>query len=177
MKNLPEDAYKGQQQKLKQNLIQKAKLKKRYARVLKQEGMEATPKASLKATDVQPDNTQQEKPVPQVDVFTRFDEEDEVQNKGSKIKAENSKGRSYRQRARERKPDTSAVRAQAVRAEREQDTQQAIAERTLIEKKRSDRVDIKKRELSRTKKGQPLMKDRMQNILARLQTEAAESVQ
>ncbi|ORY82675.1 hypothetical protein BCR37DRAFT_379695 [Protomyces lactucae-debilis] len=37
-KALPADAYRGKQDRLKENLIQKAKLKKKYAKVLKEEG-------------------------------------------------------------------------------------------------------------------------------------------
>lgn len=179
LKNLPEDAYKGQQQRLKQNLIQKAKLKKNYAKILKQEA--STADQNLVQT------SEATKSAAETDViknsFTDFGNEDtpithEDHDSGEEALPNltqpepDLQHKSYRQRARERKKDPTAAKAYEIRMERDRDRQIVAAKRSQIEKKRADRVHIKKREMSRTKKGQPLMKDRMQNILDKLQSDS-----
>lgn len=166
MKNLPEDAYKGQQQRLKENLIKKAKLKKSYAKVLQQEE---------KAGNLTPAAKEAE---PEVEKKTNnsndndLDEaEDHSRDQVIPETIDTIPKKSYRQRDRERKKaDPTASKAHQIRAERDQERELLAAKKAAIEKKRGDRNDIRKREMSRTKKGQPLIKDRMKNILDKLQS-------
>lgn len=168
MKALPEDAYKGKQQRLKQTLIQKAKLKKQYARVLKQEGMTESRAPQPINGAALPDQTGHVAYIAK----TNTDATRESGNEDNEPKVTKRAAKSYRERVRARKHDYSAVKANEIKAEREQQKRNEIADAARIEKKRSERLDIKKREMSRTKKGQPLIKDRMKNILAKLQSEA-----
>lgn len=183
LKNLPEDAYKGQQQRIKQNLIQKAKLKKNYAKVLKQEASVASHVQPSKPV-AQSNESDETREVDQSDEsFTEFG------NEPTKVEAESGKRdtellsksaqsagdiqrKSYRQRARDMKKDPAAAKAFEIRMQRDRDSQLVAAKRAQIDKKRADRGNIKKREMSRTKRGQPLMKDRMKNILDKLQSDS-----
>lgn len=183
LKNLPEDAYKGQQQRIKQNLIQKAKLKKNYAKVLKQEASVASHVLPSKPV-AQSNESDEPRVVDQSDEsFTEFG------NEPTKVEAESGKSdaelppksaqsagdiqrKSYRQRARDMKKDPAAAKAFEIRMQRDRDSQLVAAKRAQIDKKRADRGNIKKREMSRTKRGQPLMKDRMKNILDKLQSDS-----
>ncbi|CCG84277.1 protein of unknown function [Taphrina deformans PYCC 5710] len=180
LKALPEDAYKGQQQKLKQNLIQKAKLKKNYARVLRQEDnlqkveneQDRGRRAHISDNEISHagSSSQKDSSVPE---FTNFREEavDEDSEKSSSPNQDQelSKDRSYRQRMKARKADPSATKVTAVRQARADDRAQLEAKRIQIDQRRQHRNSVNKRETSRTKKGQPLMKDRIKNILDKLQ--------
>lgn len=183
-KNLPEDAYKGQQQRLKQNLIQQAKLKKQYAKVLKQESVAApgdtefTHSGSLKNPTQTPPRTNGSSDARLGSgEFTNFEAESDVDvqadssSEQTRSTTDRPQPKSYRARMKARKSDTSAIKAASIKEERDHDRDLTLAKRAQIDRKRANRTDIKRRETSRTRKGQPLMKDRMKNILDRLQSE------
>lgn len=182
LKALPEDAYKGQQQKLKQSLIQKAKLKKNYAKVLRQEFEDDKiengnkPKASIDLDNeesVQMTEDAHRRKSPPSEDFTKFGSESDgnefEQVDLSKQGRNVAKDKSYRQRMKARKQDSSAINAAAIKQARAVEHATLDAKRLKIQERRQLRTDVKKRETSRTKKGQPLMKDRIKNILDKLQ--------
>ena len=136
---LPEDAYTGKLEKLKAAAIQKSKLQKKYAHVLKEEGLAQT-----------------EHPKPSVKETSGFGKDDS-RSDAPPVIGHDSKTPSYRQRKRSRRDMQRD----------EQKSADALVER--LTHKKDARSIIAKRERSKTERGQPKMRDRMANILQKLQ--------
>lgn len=159
------------EKRLKENLIRKAKLKKQYAKVLKREGMDIadsgvfankslpTAKASQSDKATTYDNT-----------FTEFEleetEEDATPASSNKmIQNARKQGRPVRTSGFKQ----ATEKALAVKGEKAQERRNYEQMVKDIELKGKKRIEIQKRELSKTKRGQPKMNDRIKNILDKLQ--------
>lgn len=176
LRSLPADAYTGKQERIKKELTQKLKLQRKYAQVLKAEGLEPT----ISAAQTRPEPQTTVEPTDIADDFTNFDALDESSpsKTDSEAEAATDSGKkskqNYRQRAKAHKNTGVELPASKIKHDQKitpkvTPIEESYAER--IKRKQDDRSRIVKREQTKTRKGQPKMNDRMKNILEKLMTD------
>ncbi|BFZ56198.1 hypothetical protein PYCC9005_003240 [Savitreella phatthalungensis] len=149
MRPLAEGAYRGKQDKVKQALIQKHKLRKEYAKVLKRAGLSESSEASFKTTTSTGDGTT---------------EEDPEAARRARVKA--AKARSAERKARylaaiEEKKAARTAEREAYLAEQQarKDAREAAIKQRELHHKRAHTTNAR---------GQPKLGDRMANMLDRI---------